>query len=439
MSHPHPKRNLVRTTVLTRSGTVPINTVRAAVNVNTARPLNTAYPKQTVNGAKPMLSTFNKAHSSIGRPFNKLTAKKNNSYNHTVNTIKGSRVNTARLKPAVNTARPKATVNAARPKARVNAGRPKAILKVVKGNLVNAIKASTWQAQVSNGLGPQKRLIFLPYVQGNPEQDLQEKGIFDSGCSRHMTGNKSYLTDFEEIDGGFVTFGGDSRGGKTTEKGKIRTGNLDFDVYFVKELKFNLFSVSQMCDKKNSVLFTDSECFVLSLDVKLTDENHVLLKVPREDNMYSVDLKNIVPKRGFTCLYAKATSDESDLWLRRLRHVNFKTMNKLVKGNLVKLEVEAMGGEMQMLKRCPDPSMPELEDIVHSDDDEDVGVEANMTNLNIDIPVILIPTTIIHKDHPIEQIIGDINSAPQTRRMIKNVTEQAMFSSVQQRTNHKDF
>ncbi|GKF75558.1 hypothetical protein Tco_0225002, partial [Tanacetum coccineum] len=143
-------------------------------------------------------------------------------------------VNTARLKPVVNTVRPTTTVNAARPKAGVNAGRPKAVLKVVKGNLVNAIKASTF----SSSMGPLKRLILLPYVHGNPEQHLQETTIFDSGFSRHMTENKSYLTDFEEIDGGFVAFGGDSRRGKITRKGKIRTGNLDFDdVYFVKELK----------------------------------------------------------------------------------------------------------------------------------------------------------------------------------------------------------
>ncbi|GKD29094.1 hypothetical protein Tco_1239872, partial [Tanacetum coccineum] len=77
--------------------------------------------------------------------------------------------------------------------------------------------------------------------------------------------NRSYLTDYEEIDGGFVAFGGNFKGGKITGKGKIRTGKLDFeDVYFVKELKFNLFSVLQMCDKKNSVLFTDTECVVLS-------------------------------------------------------------------------------------------------------------------------------------------------------------------------------
>ncbi|GJV62631.1 ribonuclease H-like domain-containing protein [Tanacetum coccineum] len=168
---------------------------------------------------------------------------------------------------------------------------------------------------------------------GNPQQDLKDKGVIDSGCSRHMTGNKSYLTDYEEIDGGFVAFGGNSKGGKITGKGKIRTSKLDFeDVYFVKELKFNLFSVSQMSDKKNSVLFTDTACVVLSLDFKLTDESHVLLKVPRKDNMYSVDLKNVVPQGGLTCLFAKATPDESNLWHRRLGHVNFKTMNKLTLG-----------------------------------------------------------------------------------------------------------
>nr|GEU82560.1 retrovirus-related Pol polyprotein from transposon TNT 1-94 [Tanacetum cinerariifolium] len=129
-----------------------------------------------------------------------------------------------------------------------------------------------------------------------------------------------------------VAFGGNPKGGKITEKGKIRTGKLDFDdVYFVKELKFNLFSVSHMCDKKNSALFTDTECIVLSSDFKLPDENHVLLRVPRENNMYNVDLKNIVPLRDLTCLFAKAILDESNLWHRRLGHINFKTMNKLVK------------------------------------------------------------------------------------------------------------
>ncbi|GKE32348.1 ribonuclease H-like domain-containing protein, partial [Tanacetum coccineum] len=172
---------------------------------------------------------------------------------------------------------------------------------------------------------------------GNPQMDLQDQGVIDSGCSRKMTGNMSYLTDYEEIDGGYVAFGGNPKGGKITRKCTIKTGNLDFEnVYFVRGLKFNLFSVSQMCDKKNCVLFNDTECIVLSPNFKLIDESQVLLRVPRKNNMYSVNLKNIVPKGGLTCLFAKATSDESKLWHRRLGHLNFKTMNKLVKRNHVR-------------------------------------------------------------------------------------------------------
>ncbi|GJV35819.1 uncharacterized mitochondrial protein-like protein [Tanacetum coccineum] len=128
--------------------------------------------------------------------------------------------------------------------------------------------------------------------QGNPQIDLKDQGVIDSGCSRHMTGNMSYLTDYEEIDGGYVAFGGNPKGGK-------------------------------------------------NLRNMLIDESQVLLRVPRKNNMYSVDLKNIVPKGGLTCLFAKATSDESKLWHRRLGHLNFKTMNKLVKGNLLLVKRES--------------------------------------------------------------------------------------------------
>ncbi|GKC08579.1 hypothetical protein Tco_1000189 [Tanacetum coccineum] len=192
-------------------------------------------------------------------------------------------VNTARQ---VHIAHTKTTVNAARPMVNivkdknVNTAKPKAVVNAVKGNDVNV---------------------------GNPQMDLQDQGVIDSGCSRHMTGNMSYLTNYEEIDGGYVAFRGNPKGGKITRKGTIKTGNLDFEnVYFVRELKFNLFSVSQMCDKKNSVLFNDTECIVLSPNFKLIDESQVLLRVPRKNNMYSVDLKNIVPKGGLTCLFCKS-------------------------------------------------------------------------------------------------------------------------------------
>nr|GEV56953.1 ribonuclease H-like domain-containing protein [Tanacetum cinerariifolium] len=119
-------------------------------------------------------------------------------------------------------------------------------------------------------------------------------------------------------------------------KVKTKLKNLGSLVRVLGELKFNHFSLSQMRDNKNSILFTDTKCVVLSPDFKLLDESQDLLKVPRNNNMYSFDLKNVVPVGDLTCLFAKATLDEFNLWHRRLGHINFKTMNKLVRGNLAR-------------------------------------------------------------------------------------------------------
>ncbi|GKB27218.1 putative ribonuclease H-like domain-containing protein [Tanacetum coccineum] len=436
------------------------------VSLNTARQVNTAHPKITMNSARPMTNLSKTAHSTVKRPIHKNTTFKNSNFNQRVNIVKDK------------------NVNAVRPKAVVNAARPKAVVNAVKGNNVNAVKASAcW---------------------GNPQIDLQDKGVIDSGCSRHMTGNMSYLTDYEEIDGGYVAFGGNPKGGKITGR------------------------------------------------------------VPRKNNMYSVDLKNIVPKGGLTCLFAKATSDESELWHRRLGHINFKTMNKLVKGNLVRglplnalktikpvllvkresniellisidhlgkfdgkanegffvgysikskafrvfnsrtriveenlhvqfsdntpniagstkacddagksrmetvpskdyillplwtadppfsqspkstpdegstpscddgkkvdedsrkdREVNVVGGKTS-IELPDDPNMSAMEDIICSDDDEDVGAKADMNNLDAFMPVSPILTTRVHKDHPVDQIIEDLNSAPQIRRITKKLEE----------------
>nr|GEU61406.1 ribonuclease H-like domain-containing protein [Tanacetum cinerariifolium] len=116
--------------------------------------------------------------------------------------------------------------------------------------------------------------VWRPKIKGDPQAALRDTGIFNSGYSRHMTENKSFLSNYQEYDRGFAAFVGSSKG--------------------------------------------------------------VLLKVPRKNNMYSFDLKNVVPSKGLTCLFAKDTNDESNLWHRRVGHINFKTMNKLVKGNLVR-------------------------------------------------------------------------------------------------------
>ncbi|GJR01558.1 hypothetical protein Tco_0524542 [Tanacetum coccineum] len=125
----------------------------------------------------------------------------------------------------------------------------------------------------------------------------------------HKTQNKACLSDYKDYNGGFVAFGSDPKGGKIMGKGKIRTANLDFDdVYFVDELKFNLFSVLQICDKKNSVLFTETEYLILSPSFKLLDESQVVLRAPRKDDVYSLDLKNIIPSGGTQDSYVAGSS-----------------------------------------------------------------------------------------------------------------------------------
>ncbi|GJW31452.1 putative ribonuclease H-like domain-containing protein [Tanacetum coccineum] len=277
-AHLGAQRNMFPRAVLMKTGLRPLNT---------ARPVNTAHPKTTVHSARPMSCISKIAPSTVRRPIQKKTTLTNRCFYQKVNIVKGN----------FNTARPK-TVNTARPSPTV----------------VNAVRVN----------------------QGHPQKD--DQGYVDSGCSRHMTGNMSYLLNFIEFNGGYVTFGGGAKGGRITGKGTLKTGKLNFeDVYVVKELQFNLFSVSHLCDKRNSVLFTDTGCFVLSPDFKLADESQVLLKVLRKNNMYSVDMKNIIPKENLTCLVAKATLDESMLWHRRLGHINFKNINKLVKDNLVRV------------------------------------------------------------------------------------------------------
>ncbi|GJY26584.1 retrovirus-related pol polyprotein from transposon TNT 1-94 [Tanacetum coccineum] len=148
MTHPSPKRNMVPKAVLMRSG---------LVSLTTARPVNTAQPRTTVNSARPMTNVFNKAHSTVRRPINNKIATKNSNFNQRINTVKD-----------IN-------VNAARPKAVVNTAKPKAVLNAVKGNQVNAVKASAcW--------------VWKP------------KAVLKWMRKARMTGTCPIFTDFEEID-----------------------------------------------------------------------------------------------------------------------------------------------------------------------------------------------------------------------------------------------
>ncbi|GJU87020.1 retrovirus-related pol polyprotein from transposon TNT 1-94 [Tanacetum coccineum] len=231
-THSYAKKNMVSRAVLVKSG---------LVSVNTSRQVNTAHSKTIVNAARPMSYLSKTTHSTVKRPIHKNTTFKNSN----------QRVNTARDKK-INTARPKAVVNA------------------VKGNNFNVVKASTcW---------------------GNPQMDLHDQGVINSGCSRHMTGNMSYLTNYEEIDGGYVAFGGNPKGGKITKKAPLK---LDQGVMIVELLKHMTRNKSNLIDND----WIDRGYVAIGGTPKeLIGESQVLLRVPRKNNMYSVDLKNIVPK-----------------------------------------------------------------------------------------------------------------------------------------------
>ncbi|GKA99928.1 putative ribonuclease H-like domain-containing protein [Tanacetum coccineum] len=394
MTHPHPKRNFVPRAVLTKYGLKTLNTAgqnssRAAASVNTPRPINIAYPRPTVNCAMPASNVFNRAHSHVKRPFNKFTTDKNSNFNEKVNTVKGN----------------------------VTTVGPKAVVSNNKGHEANAVKASAcwvWR--------PEQKVLD----HGNPQLELQEKGVIDSGCSRHMTGNKSYLSNYEEIDRGFVAFGGSTKGGKITGKGKIRT---------------------------------DTEYVVLSPDFKLLNENQVLLRVPRKNNMYSVDLKNVTAARTMladsklpTTFWAEAVNtacyvqnrgekkkdaealenEDSEVLnteeprVNQEKDENFNSTNNIntVSSTVNTASIEYNDVDENIVYGCADdPNMPNLEEIDYLNDDKGVGAEADMNNLDTFMPVSPIPTTRIHKDHPVEPIIGDIHLVPQTRRMTKSMTE----------------
>ncbi|GJX00703.1 putative ribonuclease H-like domain-containing protein [Tanacetum coccineum] len=206
----------------------PVNTVRSvntgrpfstARSFNTVRPSYTAHPKSTIHYARPRTYFQNQAQSTVYKPFYKRTTLTERCFNQRFNTSRPFR----------------STVNTVR----------------VRGfNVVKPSACWVWRPIKSNGASLSN-------------SQLNDKGFVDSGCSRHMTGNITHISDFKDFDGGYVTFGGGAYGGRITSKGTIKTNNLDFDdVYFVKELKFKLFSISQMCDKKNYVLFTDSEFLI---------------------------------------------------------------------------------------------------------------------------------------------------------------------------------
>ncbi|GJR38822.1 ribonuclease H-like domain-containing protein [Tanacetum coccineum] len=273
LTHPHLKKNFVPTAVATKSGQVPVNAAKQS-SPRAAASISTARPVNTAVYKPKVNDALPTTYSYFQA--HSLVKKPINKRTAVSDIHFNKKINTAKVNN-VTTAGPKAVVSAA------------------EGNGENAVKSSAcW--------------IWRPT--GNVIDHISK----DSG---------SYmLKRFNYVD----------------LQGRLKSAMA----WIIKKLMVDLLHLEEflkevkLLEKKNSVLFTETECLVLSPDFKLLDESQVLLKVPRQDNMYSFDLKNVAPSGGLTCLFAKATIDESNLWHRRLGHINFKTMNKLVRGNLVR-------------------------------------------------------------------------------------------------------
>nr|GEY43180.1 integrase, catalytic region, zinc finger, CCHC-type, peptidase aspartic, catalytic [Tanacetum cinerariifolium] len=152
--------------------------------------------------------------------------------------------------------------------------------------------------------------------------------IIDLGCSKHMTGNRALLTNFVEKFLGTVRFGNNDSAVIAGYEDVVIGSMTIKKVYYVEGLGHNLFSVRKFYDKGLEVAFRKSTCFVRNKD------GVDLLTGDRSSNLYTIAL-NEVALNSSACLLAKASSSQSWLWHQRLSHLNFSTINNLVKNNLV--------------------------------------------------------------------------------------------------------
>nr|GEY05553.1 integrase, catalytic region, zinc finger, CCHC-type, peptidase aspartic, catalytic [Tanacetum cinerariifolium] len=152
--------------------------------------------------------------------------------------------------------------------------------------------------------------------------------IIDLGCSKHMTGNRALLTNFVEKFLGTVHFGNNDFT-VIAGNGDVVIGSMTIKkVYYVEGLGHKLFSVGQFCDKGLEVTFQKSTCFVRN------EDGVDLLTGDRSSNLYTIARIEVASK-SLTCLLAKASSSQSLLWHQPLSHLNFATINNLMKNNLV--------------------------------------------------------------------------------------------------------
>ncbi|GJU03904.1 integrase, catalytic region, zinc finger, CCHC-type containing protein [Tanacetum coccineum] len=151
----------------------------------------------------------------------------------------------------------------------------------------------------------------------------------DSGCSKHMTGDRSRLRNFVKKFIGTVRFGNDHFGAIMGYGDYVIGDSVISRVYYVEGLGHNLFSVGQFCDSDLEVAFRKHTCFVRDLD------GVDLIKGSRGTNLYTISVEDMM-RSSPICLLSKASKNKSWLWHRRLNHLNFGTLNDLARKDLVR-------------------------------------------------------------------------------------------------------
>ncbi|GJW46062.1 putative ribonuclease H-like domain-containing protein [Tanacetum coccineum] len=342
------------------------------ISLNTARLVNIVKLRTAVNNARPMKNVINNAYSTARRPFNKITADNNSNFNKRVNIVNDK------------------NINAAWPNAVVNIARPKAVLS--KAEAVNTA------CYVQNRV-----LVIKPHNKTPYELFLGRKPALSFmrpfGCPVTILNTIDHLGKFDgKADEGFFV--------------RYSTNRKAFRVYnsrtrIVEENPHVQFS------KNTPNIIGSGPNWIFDIDALTKSMNYKPIVIGNQSNN-STDPP-----------FSSSLKDSPD--------TRFKPLGEEEKKDVEDPRNEDKDDDVNenIVYGCDDdPNMHELEEIVYSDNNEDVGAKANINNLDIHIPVSPIPTTRIHKDHLLKQIIGDIYSAPQTRRMTKSVTEQAMFSSM---------
>nr|GEW26423.1 putative ribonuclease H-like domain-containing protein [Tanacetum cinerariifolium] len=288
---------------------------------------------------------------------------------------------------------------------------------------------------------PQHKCINDP-KKGNPQYALKDKGVIDSGCSRHMTGNMSYLFDFEKLNGGYVAFRGNPKGGKISRKGKTlfeATRTMLADSLL--PIPFWAEAVNTASYVKNRALVTKPHSKTL-MNFYMVEHQEPEFKGRKPESEVDVSPSSSAqPKKHDykTKREAKGKSPVESFTGYRNLSAEFKGFFN----NIINKDNAAATLVLAVRQISPNStntfsvagSLNAATSPTHGKFSYDVGVEADFNNLETSITVSLIPTIRAHKDHPVTKIIGDLSSATQTRSMTRVAKDQVRLSQI----NNKDF